>query len=553
MMHYLRSLFPLTIPDQLDKNDQLKVWQERILQSLFLAAAGFGLVFVLLFLSTAINTGNWSNVSGFLGLFIICATFFLLRRIGYWVRSIIALIIVFIFSNFIYFQNGWTGISLILLLVFSFLCTTLLYQRPTRIGFFISITTLLFWATLRLTNIIKGTGLSSSLNSLAIDLLILLLAGFTVNFVISSLKNKYLSIYRQNLAIQSEKDNLELEFRNQNQILERRVNQLRTAAEINRTISAILDPASLIRQVADSVKERFDLYYVGVFLVDEQKEFAVLQYGTGEAGRKMVANRHRLAVGGYSMIGWTTQTRKPRIALDTGAEAVRFDNPLLPDTKSELALPLASQKNLYGAMTIQSDKPNAFDENDILVLQTIADSLAIALENDNSFQVTQKALEDIRVLNKAYVQQAWGETIANYGDLKYSFENPEVPASQSEIKTINVPLLLRDEVIGEINLEVTSDELSQSQLEFLKAVSDQTSSALENARLLEETQRAAAKEQKLNDLSSQFSRALTIEEILKSAVIEFGKLPLVSEASISLIPPEEMNIKPTLDKSVRQK
>ncbi len=552
MMHFIRSLSPFTIPEQVDKNDQLKIWQERILQSLFLATAGFGFVFAMLFMSTAIRTQNWSSVSGYLGLFLICITFYLLRRIGYWFRSIIALVVVFAFSNFVYFQNGWTGISLILLLVFSFLCTTLLYQRPTRIGFFISITTLLFWATLRLTNIIKGTGLSSSLNSLAIDLLIVLLAGFTVNFVISSLKNKYLTIYRQNLAIQSEKMELETEFNNQKLTLERRVNQLRTAAEINRTISAILDPAALIRQVADSVKERFDLYYVGVFLVDPQKEFAVLQYGTGEAGRKMVANRHRLAVGGYSMIGWTTQTRKSRIALDTGAEAVRFDNPLLPDTKSELALPLASQKNLYGAMTIQSDKQNAFDENDILVLQTIADSLAIVLENDNSFQVTQKALEDIRVLNKAYVQQAWGEALANYGNLQYSYENPQVPAAKNESKSIKkVPLYLRDEVIGEIELEITGDEISQSQLEFLQAISDQTSSALENARLLDETQRAAAKEQKLNDLSSQFSRALTIEEILKSAVIEFGKLPLVSEASISLIPPEEMNIKPILDKSAR--
>jgi GAF domain-containing protein len=290
---------------------------------------------------------------------------------------------------------------------------------------------------------------------------------------------------------------------------------------------------------------------VGVFIVDNQKEFAILQYGTGEAGRKMVANRHRLAVGGYSMIGWATQTRKPRIALDTGAEAVRFDNPLLPETRSELALPIASQKNLYGAMTIQSDKSTAFDENDLVVLQSIADSLAIALENDNSIHQTQKALEDIRVLNKAYVQQAWGEALANYGDLKYSYENPEVQTKGSEISLVKVPLYLRDEKIGEIDLEVMGGEISHQQREFLEAVSAQTSVALENARLLDETQRAASKEQKLNDLSSQFSRALTIEEILKTAVIEFGKLPSVSEASISLIPPEDMNIKPTLDKSAR--
>ena len=550
-MQFFQTLSPFHQSEKIDPNDQLKVWQERILHSLFLIVAAFGLIFALIFLSQAINSNNWSLVSGFFGLFIICITFFLMRQISYWVRSIIALVVIFAFSNLVFFQNGWTGISLILLLVFSFLCTTLLYQRPTRIGFFISITTLLFWATLRLTNITPGAGLSSTINSLAIDLLIVILAGLAVNFTISSIKNRYLTIYRQNQSMIVEQQSLKEQFENQKNTLVRRVSQLRTAAEINRNISTIQEPQLLIRQVADSLKERFDLYYVGIFIVDPQKEFAVLQYGTGEAGRKMVANRHRLAVGGYSMIGWTTQTRKPRVALDTGAEAVRFDNPLLPDTKSELSLPLASQKNLYGALSVQSEKSNAFDENDILVLQSIADSLAIALENDNSFQVTQKALEDIRVLNKAYVQQAWGEALASYGDLKYSFESPESKSGQTDLQNVKIPLYLRDETIGEIELEFAGGEISQTQLDFLQAISAQTSTALENARLLDETQRAAAKEQKLNDLSSQFSRALTIEEILKTAVIEFGKLPSVSEASISLIPPEDMNIKPSLDKSTR--
>ena len=550
-MQYFQTLSPFHQSEKIDPNDQLKVWQERVLHSLFLIVAAFGLIFALVFLSQAIKSNDWSLVSGFFGLFIIGITFFLMRRISYWVRSIIALVVIFAFSNLVFFQNGWTGISLILLLVFSFLCTTLLYQRPTRIGFFISITTLLFWATLRLTNITPGAGLSSTINSLAIDLLIVVLAGLAVNLAISSIKNRYLTIYRQNQSMIVEQQSLKEQFEEQKNTLVRRVSQLRTAAEINRNISTIQEPQLLIRQVADSLKDRFNLYYVGIFIVDPQKEFAVLQYGTGEAGRKMVANRHRLAVGGYSMIGWTTQTRKPRVALDTGAEAVRFDNPLLPDTKSELSLPLASQKNLYGALSVQSDRSNAFDENDILVLQSIADSLAIALENDNSFQVTQKALDDIRVLNKAYVQQAWGEALASYGDLKYSFEDPDSKSEKSDLQNVKIPLYLRDEAIGEIELEFAGDEISQAQLDFLQAISAQTSTALENARLLDETQRAAAKEQKLNDLSSQFSRALTIEEILKTAVIEFGKLPSVSEASISLIPPEDMNIKPSLDKSTR--
>ncbi|MHC1741217.1 MAG: GAF domain-containing protein [Anaerolineaceae bacterium] len=550
-MNYLRSLSPLSIPDYLNLDDQLKIWQERILHILFLTGSVIGLVFSLIFAFASTQNQDMTILASSLGLFIGCLTFFALRRISYWVRSIIALALIYIFSNVIYFNSGWTGIALILLLVFSFLSTTLLFQTPSRIGLFLSLTTLLVWATLRFTNIIHGVGLAFTINALGLDLLIVILAGFIFNLAISSLKTYFLKMYQSNLSLKNQQSDLQVQMQLQTSILEKRVNQLKTAAEITKSVSSILDPQIIIRQVADSIKERFNLYYVGVFLVDAMKEFAVLQYGTGEAGRKMIANRHRLAVGGYSMIGWTTQTRKSRIALDIGAEAVHFDNPYLPETRSELALPIATVTTLYGAMTIQSDQSGSFDENDILVLEGIADNLAIALENNSSYERNQKALEEIRVLNKAFVQQAWGEAVVIHGALAAEYENPNLLPTSAELKTIKVPLYLRDEVIGEINLELAGDEINQEELEFLQSVSSQTSSALENARLINETQRAASNEQKLNSLSSQFSRALTIEDILKTAVTEFGKLPSVAEASISLLPPEETNLGQNSEKRVR--
>ena len=547
MINYLRSLSPLKVPSYLNQEDQLKIWQERILHILFLAGAVLGLLFSLFYL----NTTTYTLLGSSIGLFVVCSVFFALRRISYWVRSIIALAIIYMFSNIIYFQSGWTGIAIILLLVFSFLSTTLLFQGSSRVGLLLSLTTLLVWAVLRFTNIISGVGLAFTINSLGLDLLIVLLAGTCFNIIISTLKNRYLEINRANNLLKDSQKLLQEQMESQTATLQRRVSQLKTAAEITKTISAINDPQALIRQVADSVKEQFDLYYVGVFLVDQMKEFAVLQYGTGEAGRKMMANRHHLAVGGYSMIGWTTQTRKARIALDIGAEAVHFDNPLLPETRSELALPIATNASLFGAMTIQSEKSGYFDENDIMVLQSIADNLAIALENNSSFERTQKALDEIRVLNKAFVQQAWGEAVAIHGNLAAEYQNPELQKTDADIKKVKVPLYLRDEVIGEIDLELVGDEIGQEEKEFLQSISNQTSSALENARLIDETQRAASKEQKLNSLSAQFSRALTIEDILKTAVTEFGNLPSVSEASISLLPPEDTKLGQTLEKRVR--
>ncbi|KAF0111449.1 MAG: hypothetical protein FD147_932 [Chloroflexi bacterium] len=538
-MNYFRSLIPTSHSTYLNSPDVLKIWQEKILQSMLIIGSLFGIILSIYAIAPAISSHNWTFFFGSLILAIVSTSLFLLRKISYWFRSTVALIAVYLFANVVFFRSGWGGLSLFLLLGFSFLSTTFLFKRPTRIGIGISIVTLLFWVILRYTNIVPTIGTSASPYNIIIDVLLTFLVGTAGNLAIDSLRSMFLEEHAKTENTKTEIFILEEKLSLQKVDLEKRLYQLRTAAEISQTVSSILDPQFLIQQVAEFLRNRFSLYYVGIFLIDESREYAVLRYGTGEAGRQMLASKHRLAVGGYSMIGWATQTRKSRIALDTGVEAVRFDNPLLPQTRSELALPIISGIDILGAMSIQSENSNAFDENDIMVLQGIADSLAVALENANSFQKTQKAIEDIRVLNRAYVQQAWWDTLDLNKELKFDFENPLVTRQEGASKSIQVPLILRDEVIGSINLEIEGSDIPQDQYEFLQTVSAQTSIALENARLLEETQLAAIQEQKLNELTSQFSRALTIEDILKTAVLEFGKLHSVSEATITLLPPEE--------------
>jgi GAF domain-containing protein len=192
-------------------------------------------------------------------------------------------------------------------------------------------------------------------------------------------------------------------------------------------------------------------------------------------------------------------------------------------------------------MTVQSNKVNAFDENDVLILQSVADSLSISLENAASFQKNQKALEDIRILNRAYIKQAWWDPLDVDQNLKLDFENPQAIESPINPNTIEIPLLLRDEKIGKINLEIEGSELPTETREFLNTISSQTIVALENARLIEESHMAALQEQQLNVLTQQFTRASSIEEILRTAVIELGKLPSIQQASIALISQEDEN------------
>ncbi|HHS96498.1 MAG TPA: GAF domain-containing protein [Chloroflexi bacterium] len=166
-----------------------------------------------------------------------------------------------------------------------------------------------------------------------------------------------------------------------NAALQRRAVLLEASAEIGRVITSIFDVDELLRRTVNLIRERFGFYHAGIFLIDESGEWAVLREATGEAGEKMKAQGHRLRVGGTSMVGWTALHRKPRIALDVGEDAVHFDNPLLPYTRSEVTLPLMVGGRLLGVLDVQSTEEAAFNEDDVRALQSMADQIAVALEN----------------------------------------------------------------------------------------------------------------------------------------------------------------------------
>ncbi len=186
---------------------------------------------------------------------------------------------------------------------------------------------------------------------------------------------------------------------------ERRSRLLEAAARVSHSITSILDLDALLHATVDIICDEFGFYYAGVFLVDEAGEWAVLRAGRGEAGRKMVEAGHRLRIGGSSMIGTAIAERKARIALDVGDEPVHFKNPYLPHTRSEMALPLVVRDKVIGALTIQSVEEAAFTEDDITALQTMADQLAVAINN-------ARLLADLEEAHRELVRSKTFEAIA---------------------------------------------------------------------------------------------------------------------------------------------
>ncbi len=152
----------------------------------------------------------------------------------------------------------------------------------------------------------------------------------------------------------------------------------------------------MLTELAQLIGENFGYYHIGIFLLDENKEFAILKAANSTGGKRMLERKHKLKLGQVGIVGYVTASGRPRIALDVGDDAAFFDNPDLPDTRSELALPLRVTDNVIGALDIQSTEPNAFQQEDIEILSILADQVSIAIQNAQSHETTQILLEEER-------------------------------------------------------------------------------------------------------------------------------------------------------------
>ncbi len=355
----------------------------------------------------------------------------------------------------------------------------------------------------------------------------------------------------------------------------RRATLLNAGAQVSRNISSILDPEELLARTVDIICDAYGFYYAGIFLIERMKDgqdWAVLKAGRGKAGRLMIEHNHKLLVGGRSMVGACTALNEARIALDVGKEAVWFNNPFLPDTRSEMALPLAIAGRVIGALTVQSTEEAAFSEEDISSLQAMADQLAVAINNARLHQQNEQLIRqasrraqllqvgaevsrnitsilDLDVLLSSTVfiicdeyrfyyagiflvdktpdeeGRIWARLKAGRGEAgrrmveqghklevggnsmvgaaiatrearialdvdeeKVWYPNPFLPHTRSEMA---LPLLIKGEAIGALSVQSTEETaFSEDDISSLQAMADQLAIAINNARLLQDLEKA---------------------------------------------------------------
>ena len=332
-------------------------------------------------------------------------------------------------------------------------------------------------------------------------------------------------------------DSLELRVSERTLELEKRSSYLEISAKVSHAVAEIIDPDKLISESVNLIQQNFNFYYVGLFLLDEEKEYAVLQAGTGKAGQIMLERKHRIKKG-EGMIGWSIAKSKARIALDVGEDAIQFANPNLPKTRSEGALPLRSRGRVRGALTVQSVEEAAFTSEIISVLQTMTDQIALALDNAELFAKSKDALEAERKAYGQLSQEDWyallqrkniPRYISDAPNKSYPLEDadkanlPETEKNDDLIKII--PIKIRGHVLGGIKLykEKESDSWTKEELELAETLAEQVSISLESARLFDQSQRRAARERVIGEASAKMRETLNIESVLTTATKELHK------------------------------
>ena len=308
-----------------------------------------------------------------------------------------------------------------------------------------------------------------------------------------------------------------------------RTAQLSAVNEVGRAVSGILNPDELINRVVNLITDQFGHYYSAIFLLDRTGTWAELKSATGEAGRVLRESRHRLAIDNRSMVGSSISQKQARIALDVELEPLRQSNPLLPYTRSEIALPLIVGDRVIGALDVQSTREAAFGEEDIQTLQSVANQVAIALENARLFQETNSRLEELQLAQREYLHESWSSLTAKN---KYEYNIGDGGASSQE-SALNVPLTLRNEIIGQISL-TGDEEWSDEDRAWIESVATQASIALENARLMDEGRKLASLDRTVAEITTRVWSASTIDGILQTAVKEIGRALNLSEATIEL-------------------
>lgn len=395
----------------------------------------------------------------------------------------------------------------------------------------------------------------------------LLMTGATtgvVNFVnMRSLRQTIAEMRRTERALQETQRSLEQRVDERTAELKKQTVQLETITQLNRAVATLPDLQNVLDTSVQLISERLGYYHAGIFLLGSERKWAVLQAASSEGGQQMLARGHRLRVGEEGVVGYVAHTGLPRIALDVDEDVKWFDNPDLPNTRSEIAFPLIARGQILGVLDIQTEEREAFTEEDLKVLRVLARGTAIAIDNVQTLQDMRETLDRLARYQERDALQAWRHALARRNmQVDFSYVaglthevapheavavRAAAPETITEMTTMETatgvhrllaPIYVQGRSLGILTFD-KSEPWQPEELQLSRAVVTQLELALENARLLEETRLRASQERARGEIVAKVRSMGSVDAILRSAAEELGQALRVERSRIQLTPPGE--------------
>ncbi len=570
-MGFLQRTNPAHTPAGIDPQNTLMVFRERVLQSILLGMIAVATVAYFGAMSVVFQRQIWAAVIIYTLCYVTLITLTFWRNLNYYLRAIVFLIVLSVVAFTALSQFGMSGIGRLLLIPIPImgaltlgLTGGILTTLYASFGHFII-------GVLMANGSIPAPSIQIQANAARISdwntssLLFLLVTAMMIvglNQLSSNLDRAIKQQTRLAEDLATERDTLDQRMDERTHQIRRREAELIAASRLAHEIATSTDLDDLLDKSADMIRDTFGFYHAGIFLLDEKKEYAVLRSATGEAGRIMLARNHRLKVGEVGIVGYVVNRGEPRITMDVEQDSFYFKNPILPETRAEMAIPMRVGSEIMGALDIQSTQPNAFTADDTRMFQTVADQLAIAIDKARLVQKLQASIEEMEKTYRQTTRQSW-QSYVRASRRHYSFrynqqtleagvlETPEVhearqqnqlvvktiPAEQPDqnpVSVIAVPIKLRQEVIGVLDIRVQAETVSKELLELLEVTSNRLALALENARLVETVQIRVDRERLVSEISNRVRASTDVDGILRTTAAELGRRLGVSEVVVQL-------------------
>ena len=336
---------------------------------------------------------------------------------------------------------------------------------------------------------------------------------------------------------------------------QKRAESLHAISELSHAVALIQDPDELFSAIARLISENFGFYHVGVFMNDEHNQYTRLRAANSEGGQRLLAQGYQFEIGQPDIISQVAATGKTMFAANINDDPMRYSHTDLPDTRSEIALPLAIGPQILGVLDLQNTEEMTFSEQDAEFMDILAHQVSIAIENTRLLSETRRALSEARAVYGQYMHQAWqqlpGASLTpgyrylgakvdsinqplDLPEVKSAFQTGQIVMPTNRNPNIAVPLKLREEIIGVLDIRSNTPDRqwTENEMALVQAVAERVALAIENARLFEETTRRADRERTVSEITARIRNENDPQTMLQTALNELKNALGASEIRV---------------------